>query len=881
MSTQTPYSFLRKPLVAGILVFFAVLLLTQFITYQRYLLFKNSRAKELNSVASLAKEKLQSVLINSVTATNTLSFIVKEYGVPEDFEKVAAEILESNNFVDVLQLVEGDEITKVYPMQGNESVIGYKILKDTLRNKEAFKAIEKKELFFAGPFNLRQGGVAIVGRLPIFKNNKYWGFAVAITKLSTFIKAAQIDTADNPDYLFQLSKINPDTGVEEFFLPNESLFKGIHSVAINVPNGDWNLYVLPKNSQTFISPIPFSILGFILSITAGLFAWFITKQPYELKKLVDEQTLALSTSEENYRNTIERVSDAFIALDKNWNYTFVNSKAGELHERDPQSLLGKNVWKEFPDVVHEPFYDALMKAMNSQEPQMVELYYSKVDKWFEDYMYPSPNGITVYYRDVTEQRRINEEVARERTLSESILKSLPGIFYLYNSEGKFIRWNKNFETVSGYSSEEISTMHPLDFFDKDEKVLLEQKIASVFENGSDEVEAHFVTKQGERVLFFFNGYALELNGEKCLIGIGIDLTEKEKAQVIIKESEEKYKYLFHNNPGLIIIWDLETMEILEVNNTALSEYGYTRDEMMHLNVVELRPQEDQHKIFEFADQMLQSNETKRRRIWRHLKKTGEVMYMDITSHRIEYNNRKAILAIAKNVTEQLHIEEQLRKSHENIRLLNDHLQTVREEERTAIAREIHDELGQQLTCLKMDASWLNKKFDTKETETKDRLNGMIDMIDNTVKTVRRISSELRPGILDDLGLVAAIEWQSREFAKHANIATEFKTEIMDAPVSKKVATGVFRVFQEALTNVARHSKATILETLVTVNNNMLTLQVHDNGVGFDMEHVKQKNTLGLLGMKERVLMFGGEIDFESSTDKGTTITIKAPLIVNA
>jgi len=244
-----------------------------------------------------------------------------------------------------------------------------------------------------------------------------------------------------------------------------------------------------------------------------------------------------------------------------------------------------------------------------------------------------------------------------------------------------------------------------------------------------------------------------------------------------------------------------------------------------------------------------------------------------------------------NVTKLKHTEQELRKSQVSLRQLTAHIQTVREEERTTIAREIHDELGQQLTCLKMDASWLNKKFNSDENETKNRLNGMISMIDETVKTVRRIASELRPGILDDLGLIAAIEWQSREFAKHANIEAQYKSDVWDVSIDKKIATGVFRVYQESLTNVARHSNATIVETLLSVNNNMLTLRVHDNGIGFDQENAEKIFLLfnrlhgkteyvgtgvGLAICKKIVENHNGFIFAKGEPGEGSTFTVYLP-----
>src|SRR5690349_8235534 len=141
-------------------------------------------------------------------------------------------------------------------------------------------------------------------------------------------------------------------------------------------------------------------------------------------------------------------------------------------------------------------------------------------------------------------------------------------------------------------------------------------------------------------------------------------------------------------------------------------------------------------------------------------------------------------------------EEEIRKSHEELRQLSSYLETIREEERTSIAREIHDELGQQLTGLKMDISWLNKKVPKENKIVQEKISGMLSLVDTTVKTVRRISTELRPGILDDLGLIDALQWQSHEFEKRTGITCSFNTTFKDPSFEKHLSTGIFRVFQE-------------------------------------------------------------------------------------
>jgi len=209
--------------------------------------------------------------------------------------------------------------------------------------------------------------------------------------------------------------------------------------------------------------------------------------------------------------------------------------------------------------------------------------------------------------------------------------------------------------------------------------------------------------------------------------------------------------------------------------------------------------------------------------------------------------------------------------------LTNYLQNIREEERTHIAREIHDELGQQLTVLKMDASWLNKKFASSDDVTKEKLRGLIDVLDGTVKTVRRISSELRPSLLDDLGLIAAIEWHLKEFEKRSGIQTSFSAADPDLVLPNEMKTGLFRILQESLTNVARHAEAKKVNvTLEKNSDDELVLNIEDDGRGFDKFQIAGKKTLGVLGMEERSEMMGGKYRITSSPGRGTVVTVSVP-----
>lgn len=242
---------------------------------------------------------------------------------------------------------------------------------------------------------------------------------------------------------------------------------------------------------------------------------------------------------------------------------------------------------------------------------------------------------------------------------------------------------------------------------------------------------------------------------------------------------------------------------------------------------------------------------------------------------------RAFNAMAAQVNSaKIELEQKIVESNqfnEQLRNLSAHLQNIREEERIHIAREMHDELGQFLTGLKMDISWMNKKLGSgfEKGAAKEKLDEMSKMVDEAVVFVRRLAAELRPSILDDLGLIPALEWHSQEFTRRFNIDVQFNAEVESLNSSPLVATGLFRMYQESLTNVARHAEATTVIAKLQVIDDQVQLSVTDNGKGFEQAPGKRK-TLGLLGMKERALMLGGRLEIFSKPGKGTTVLITVP-----
>jgi signal transduction histidine kinase len=232
--------------------------------------------------------------------------------------------------------------------------------------------------------------------------------------------------------------------------------------------------------------------------------------------------------------------------------------------------------------------------------------------------------------------------------------------------------------------------------------------------------------------------------------------------------------------------------------------------------------------------------------------------------------------LVQEIRERTLAEEHLRESQQSLRALASHLQSVREEEWTRIAREMHDQLAQSLTGLKMDVNWITARLPEGARELRDKAQSMTGLIDSTMESVKEIMTRLRPEVLDRLGFTAAIGWQASEFQRRSGIRCNVSLPEETLRLDPERSTALFRIFQELLTNVARHAGATRVDVVVNSEPNAVGLRVADNGRGIDREAAHNPKSLGLVGVRERVLPFGGRVDIAGARGEGTTVTVTLP-----
>jgi PAS domain S-box-containing protein len=372
---------------------------------------------------------------------------------------------------------------------------------------------------------------------------------------------------------------------------------------------------------------------------------------------------------------------------------------------------------------------------------------------------------------------------------------------------------------------------------------------------------------------------LEIAIEMALYRHHIEKKYKKKMKKALLESESRYRQLVENiNEGIVMQNKKST--ITYANQRFLDMLGYSEEEVVGKPITKFlaggllkkREVKDAYK----ADEAKKLSEIS----WR--RKDGERVFTILSPKSVydEKGQHKGTVAVLTDITDRREVEKELHRSREQLRKLSQHLQAVRENESKRMAREIHDELGQQLTALKMDLSWLSSRINPGgkgAAKFLKKIDSMFALVDNTISSVQKISAQLRPGLLDDLGLVPAIEWLSQEFENQTKIRcnTRLFCELLN--IDPDCSTAIFRISQEALTNVARHANATNVNISLKEADGALVLKIKDNGKGIDADDVFAPGSLGLMGMRERARPFRGELAITGKPNKGTTLTVAFPI----
>ncbi|MFQ6607910.1 MAG: PAS domain S-box protein [Fidelibacterota bacterium] len=466
----------------------------------------------------------------------------------------------------------------------------------------------------------------------------------------------------------------------------------------------------------------------------------------------------------------------------------------------------------------------------------------------------------------------------ERDYVHSILHSMIEMLIVLNPDGKIRAVNqaavkslhyseselvgRSFQTII-YSAREASEKKPL-------KDIWETLIKNRFVR---DIEGVLLSKENREIPVIISCSVMSDNQDRIqgVVCVAQDISVRIEAEKDIR----KLSVAVEQSPSAVVITDIDG-NINYVNPKFEKVSGYMAEEVLGKNPRILKSGKQPREYYKELWDTIKSGKE-----WRgefcNRKKNGDIFWVHAYVSPIidGEGNITNFLSVQEDITERKRSEKLLENSQKQLQALSSHIQRLQEDERARIAREIHDQLGQSLTGMKMDLAWLKDELPEKY---KPLIDSIIDLANSTMTSVRKISTQLRPGVLDDLGLMAAIDWQVEEFQERSGIECDLRIDSEDITIDHDRSTAIFRILQEALTNVLRHADASKVIISLSVKDGILQMKVVDNGKGIHKTQVNDRKSLGLLGMKERLLPWGGRFKIGSVNGSGTIVNVWLPLI---
>lgn len=553
-----------RPILAGTFSFVFLFLIGFFLLYQRYQIIRESEEREMINVMELVEQNLNHSLKDSYSVTLSMALLIDGEGNINNFEENASLLLQQYPVIDAIQMVPDGVIRKVYPYEANKAVIGYDILKDPKTRNEALTAIDARKLYFAGPLELKQGGVAVVGRLPVFKNSKFWGFSAVLIKFESLLEQAQLEKLAGEKYVFQFSKINPESSEEQFFLQDDLDIEYNISETIVLPDEDWKFHIALKNpKEAFYELIP---LAFFMLLISSWLVWMVTllfKQPLRLQALVNSQAGELAISELKFRTIFNQAAVGMVRLETaTGRFLETNQRFRELSGYTI-SELNEMDFKEISHLSEINKNLALMQQLLNGEIREYSLEKRLIQKngnviWVKLSVSPlwkkgsSGNTHIAIIQDITERIAAQEELMKNEKRYRALVENGAEIVTIFSPEGWAIYSSPSTQKLSGYSEAELKSINLASFVHPDDSKIFQKQIKTALQNPKKPIlgePVRLINKEGKwRWAESTITSLLEDPNINGIVGNFRDISEKKEAEININKS---YQMVMEQNRRLL------------------------------------------------------------------------------------------------------------------------------------------------------------------------------------------------------------------------------------------------------------------------------------------------------------------------------------------
>ncbi len=590
-------------------------------------------------------------------------------------------------------------------------------------------------------------------------------------------------------------------------------------------------------------------------------------QQNEINKLIDildNSSALIGTMDMNFRVTyMNKATRTAIEIDDDADlselslFTFFDNKTAPIDETIAE-VMSRGFWKG---------ENVLLTKSGKEIPIMKAVYLHRNEKG--DPSFISSNAI-----DITELK------TKERELEKlaNIIEYSQAYILVVDVNMNLLYVNKAAKEKLGIrEDEDITKLSGLDFIPDETKAKMKAEEPKLIAEGKWLGEANFLNRKGEIIPVY---EVAIVHNDKSGVMQYISLTLVDISELKQKENElRNLTSILENSPAYITMANIDK-QFVYVNPAFRNAFGIPEDEdITNLNVSQFRTPETKEIIKNGDDSNLNNGK------WvgtnSFVSRSGkDIPVMEvIVVHKDKKGEPERISFTAIDLTEQKKVEKELMRVNNELRELSIHLQNLIERERTAIAKEIHDQFSQNLAALGMNAAWLRSNVKNENSKVQEIIKEQIAIAEEAIESSRNLYNSLHPTMLDEIGLEATIKWHTKTLLRYSDIKTEIQSNVEDEKFTKEINLGLFRIFQESLANVLRYSKATHLTITIHKNEEIITMTIEDNGIGFDINKVDASQSHGLLGIRERVYAMSGRSSIESTHGKGTKVEVQIPLFV--